>query len=184
MNSVTTVPVSALLGDNVVEPSTRTPWYTGPTVLRALEDAPAGTRANQGLHGGRLPVQWVVRHPGGGRSYAGMVTGGTFRPGDEIVVLPGGRRFRLKHTTRLTPAHVLSVYSRVDIGSLELEASSRLGANDIGVVRLGVGTPLAVDRYQDNRVTGSFAVIDEQTNATVAAGLVGAPVLALHQSRH
>jgi sulfate adenylyltransferase subunit 1 (EFTu-like GTPase family) len=41
---------------------------------------------------------------------------------------------------------------------------------------------LAVDRYHANRVTGRFRVIDEQTNATVAAGMVGAPVLALHQS--
>ena len=252
IESVVTVPVSALLGDNVVEPSTHTPWHSGPTLLSALEHAPAGIWANSGENGvgGRLPVQWVVRHPGGGRSYAGMVSGGTFRPGDEIVVLPGGqrsrltsaetfdgpldeapaslsvtvrldddldvsrgdliapadnppevvrefeatvcwfadppveagRRFRLKHTTRLTPAHVLSVDSRLDVGSLELEPSSRLGPNDIGVVRLGVGTPLAVDPYRANRVTGSFAVIDEQTNATVAAGMVGAPVLAaLHQ---
>jgi sulfate adenylyltransferase large subunit len=248
MESVITVPVSALLGDNVAEPSTRTPWYSGPTLLSALEHAPAGVWANSGVSGagGRLPVQWVVRHPGGGRSYAGMVSGGTFRPGDEIVVLPGGqrsrltsaetfdgpldeapaslsvtvrldddldvsrgdlialadnppevvrefeatvcwfadqpveagRRLRLKHTTRLTPAHVLSVDSRLDVGTLELEPSSRLGPNDIGVVRLAVGTPLAVDPYRANRVTGSFAVIDEQTNATVAAGMVGAPILA------
>jgi sulfate adenylyltransferase large subunit len=257
MDSVITVPVSALLGDNVVESSSHTPWYSGPTLLSALETAPAGIWANSdgssggsGGGGARLPVQWVVRHPGGGRSYAGMVSGGTFRPGDEVVVLPGGqrsrltsaetfdgpldeapaslsvtvrldddldvsrgdliapaddppevvrefeatvcwfadppveagRRFRLKHTTRLTPAHVLSVDSRLDVGSLELEPSSRLGPNDIGVVRLGVGTPLAVDPYRANRVTGSFAVIDEQTNATVAAGMVGAPVLAaLHR---
>jgi sulfate adenylyltransferase large subunit len=248
MDSVITVPVSALLGDNVVERSTRTPWYSGPTLLSALEHAPAGVWANGGGSGGgaRLPVQWVVRHPGGGRSYAGMVSGGTFRPGDEIVVLPGGqrsrltsaetfdgpldeapasisvtvrldddldvsrgdliapagdppevvrefeatvcwfadppveagRRFRVKHTTRLTPAHILSVDSRLDVGSLELEPSSQLGPNDIGVVRFGVGTPLAVDRYRANRVTGSFAVIDEQTNAMVAAGMIGAPVLA------
>jgi sulfate adenylyltransferase large subunit len=249
LDSVITVPVSALLGDNVVEASTHTPWYSGPTLLSALEHAPTGIWANGG--GGRLPVQWVVRHPGGGRSYAGMVSGGTFRPGDEIVVLPGGqrsritsvetfdgpldeaaaslsvtvrldddldvsrgdliapagdppdvvrefeatlcwfadppaeagRRFRLKHTTRLTPAQVLSVDSRLDVGSLELEPSSRLGPNDIGVVRLGVGTALAVDRYRANRVTGSFAVIDEHTNVTVAAGMVGPPVLAALDQR-
>ena len=45
-------------------------------------------------------------------------------------------------------------------------------------MRLAVGTPLAVDPYRSNRVTGGFVVIDEQTNATVAAGMVGAPVLA------
>ncbi len=89
MDRVTVVPVSALLGDNVVEPSTHTPWYTGPTLLAALEEAPTGAWAHDGGSRARLPVQWVVRHPGGGRSYAGMVSGGTFRPGDEIVVLPG-----------------------------------------------------------------------------------------------
>jgi sulfate adenylyltransferase subunit 1 (EFTu-like GTPase family) len=92
--------------------------------------------------------------------------------------LEAGRRLRLKHTTRLTPAHSVSVDSRLDVGSLELEPASVLGPNEIGVVRLAVGTPLAVDPYQANRVTGSFVVIDEQTNATVAAGMIGAPVLA------
>jgi sulfate adenylyltransferase large subunit len=246
IETVVIVPVSALLGDNVVEPSTRMPWYTGPTLLNALEEAPAGTWAGEGGGGARLPVQWVVRHPGGGRSYAGMVSGGTLRPGDGVVVLPSGqtsrltsvetfdgpldeataslsvtvrldddldvsrgdliasaesppevvrefdatlcwfadapieagRRFRLKHTTRLTPAQVVSIDSRLDVGSLELEPTSALRANDIGVVRLAVGTPLAVDLYRANRVTGSFVVIDEQSNATVAAGMVGTPVLA------
>jgi sulfate adenylyltransferase subunit 1 (EFTu-like GTPase family) len=70
------------------------------------------------------------------------------------------------------------VESRLDVGSLELEPTDRLGPNDIGVARLTVGTPLAVDPYRANRVTGSFVVIDEQTNATVAAGMVGMPVLA------
>ena len=246
METVVIVPVSALLGDNVVEPSTHMPWYVGPTLLSALEEAPAGTWAHQGDAGARLPVQWVVRHPGGGRSYAGMVSGGTFRPGDAVAVLPGGQRsrltsvetfdgpldeapaslsvtvrldddldvsrgdliapvehapevvrefeatlcwfadapieagqrFRLKHTTRLTPAQVMAVHSRLDMETLELEPASRLGPNDIGVVRLTVGTPLAVDPYQASRVTGSFVMIDEQTNATVAAGMVGVPVLA------
>ena len=88
------------------------------------------------------------------------------------------QRFRLKHTTRLTPAHVLSVDSRLDVGPLELEPASQLGPNEIGVVRFAVGTPLALDPYRTNRVTGSFVVIDEQTNATVAAGMVGIPVVA------
>jgi sulfate adenylyltransferase subunit 1 (EFTu-like GTPase family) len=89
-----------------------------------------------------------------------------------------GRRFRLKHTTRLTPAQAVSVESRLDVGSLELEPTGLLGPNDMGVVKMVVGTPLAVDPYRVNRVTGSFVVIDDQTNATVAAGMVGSPVLA------
>ncbi|MDA8269648.1 MAG: GTP-binding protein, partial [Actinomycetota bacterium] len=90
------VPVSALAGDNVVEPSDQAPWYRGPTVLRALEDAPAGTWASGAGNGARLAVQWVLRRPGGGRDYAGMVSGGVLRPGDAVAVLPGGGRTTIR----------------------------------------------------------------------------------------
>jgi sulfate adenylyltransferase large subunit len=93
--SCTVIPISALHGDNVVHRSDAAPWYDGPTVLDALESAQAGGWASQhGLrqgNGGRLPVQWVLRQPGGGRSYAGMVNGGPFRTGDPVVVLPEGK---------------------------------------------------------------------------------------------
>jgi bifunctional enzyme CysN/CysC len=90
--SCTVIPISALNGDNVVDRSDAAPWYDGPTVLDALESATAGGWASQhGLrqgNGGRLPVQWVLRQPGGGRTYAGMVNGGPFRNGDPVIVLP------------------------------------------------------------------------------------------------
>ena len=93
--SCTVIPISALNGDNVVDRSDAAPWYDGPTVLDALESAQAGGWASQhGLrqgNGGRLPVQWVLRQPGGGRSYAGMVNGGPFRTGDPVIVLPQGQ---------------------------------------------------------------------------------------------
>ena len=95
IQSCTVIPISALHGDNVVERSDAAPWYDGPTVLEALESAQAGGWASQhGLrqgNGGRLPVQWVLRQPGGGRSYAGMVNGGPFRTGDPVIVLPQGQ---------------------------------------------------------------------------------------------
>ncbi len=95
VRSCTVIPASALHGDYVVEPSGAAPWYDGPTVLAALEAAPAGGWAaaydSQLGAGGRLPVQWVLRHKGGGRSYAGMVSGAPLRPGDRVVVLPEGR---------------------------------------------------------------------------------------------
>ena len=94
--SCTVIPISALNGDNVVEDSDAAPWYDGPTVLAALESAPAGgwaTRHGSSRgSGSRLPVQWVLRHPAGGRSYAGMVSGGPLRVGDAVVVLPEGSR--------------------------------------------------------------------------------------------
>ncbi len=243
------IPISALQGDNVVERSAAAPWYEGPTVLDALESAPAGGfSAMQGAGhgtGARLAVQWVLRHEGR-RSYAGVLGGAALRVGAEVLVLPGGRRstvasigtydrsleeapvgmsvaveldddidvsrgdliastgapplvtseleatvcwfgaralsagdrLRIKHTTRVTPARVDAVLSRLEVNELALVPAGRLLDNEIGVVRLTTGTPLAVDPYGTNRVTGSFVLIDEATNATLAACMVGAPSLA------
>ncbi len=247
VSTTTVVPVSALHGDFVVEPSGAAPWYDGPTVLQALESAPAGGWAS--VHGrpraARLPVQWVLRHPGGGRSYAGMVNGGPLRAGDQVVVLPegyrttvarietfdgpmdqapvglsvsvhlvddldvsrgdliasadeppevsteleatvcwfgerplrAGDRLRIKHTTRVTPSRVGEVRSRLDVNHLHLDPVDELFDNDIGVVTLATATPLAIDPYRRDRITGSFVLVDEATNATVAAGMVGRPEL-------
>ncbi len=93
-DAVVTIPVSALAGDNVVERSTRTPWYEGPTLLGHLESVPVvGPEVRAPF---RMPVQYVIRprredlHDY--RGYAGQVASGTVAPGDEVVVLPGGRR--------------------------------------------------------------------------------------------
>ncbi len=86
------IPVSALNGDYVVEPSDAAPWYGGGTLLAALEAAPAGGWAGEGSVGARLPIQWVLRPPGGGRTYAGMVDGAELLPGDAVTVLPAGAR--------------------------------------------------------------------------------------------
>ena len=91
---VTFIPISALLGDNVVERSTETPWYQGPPLLYHLEHVHIASDRN--LIDVRFPVQWVIRPQGGAggdyRGYAGQVAGGIMRAGDEVVVLPGGQR--------------------------------------------------------------------------------------------
>jgi hypothetical protein len=95
-DAVVTIPVSALVGDNVVERSERTPWYDGPTLLGHLESVPV-----VGPECGAVPdaVQYVIRprreFSGADelhdyRGYAGQVASGTVAPGDEVVVLPGG----------------------------------------------------------------------------------------------
>ncbi len=88
------IPLSALDGDMVVERGARLPWYEGPTLVQLLEDAPSTQLdADAAL---RLPVQWVCRpQQSDVRSYAGRIEAGRIATGDEIIVLPGGRRSRV-----------------------------------------------------------------------------------------
>jgi bifunctional enzyme CysN/CysC len=94
---VTFIPISALLGDNVVQRSEAMPWYQGPPLLYHLEHVHIASDRN--LIDVRFPVQWVIRPPAGNggdhRAYAGQVAGGVMRPGDEVLVLPGGHRTRI-----------------------------------------------------------------------------------------
>jgi sulfate adenylyltransferase large subunit len=91
--SFVTIPVSALDGDNVVQPSLRTPWYTGLTLLEHLEQVSVGTLdANKAF---RLPVQRVIRPDHNYRGFAGQIAAGTIRKGDTIVALPSGRTSRV-----------------------------------------------------------------------------------------
>ena len=86
------VPMSALRGDMVEDRGSRLGWYQGPTLLEALEGIDAGT-VNSALPF-RFPVQYVTR--GNTRNYMGRVAAGTLQPGAEVVVLPSGRRTRVK----------------------------------------------------------------------------------------
>ena len=91
--------------------------------------------------------------------------------------LRAGDRLRLKHTTRVTPVIVEGVTGTFDVNDLRVAEASELVENDIGVVKLRTASPLAVDTYQADRITGSFVLIDELTFATIAAGMVGPPRL-------
>jgi sulfate adenylyltransferase subunit 1 len=62
-----------------------------------------------------------------------------------------------------------------DVNALEVAEASQLAENDIGIVRLRTATPLALDQYAVDRITGSFVLIDERSLATVAAGMSGRP---------
>ena len=238
-SAVVAIPVSALKGENVVERSEHIEWYDGPTVLQALEASNAGSWA-AAHNGARLPIQWVLRQNGGGRTYAGMINGATMHVGDTVTLLPAGvtttitgirsgtgarnaatpglsvdldlehetdagrsdmlateplptvtkefeaticwfgetpmtsgQRLRLKHTTRATQARVSAIAGAVDIETLGVTDASSLALNDIGIVTIQTADALVVDQYSQNRVTGSFVLIDPVTNATVAAGMIG-----------
>src|SRR3954447_12210660 len=92
LHDITFIPVSALLGDNVVEPSRHMPWYAGEPLLAHLESAPEAAALTDAP--ARLPVQLVIRARGT-RRYAGRLAAGALRPGDEVVVLPSGLRTRI-----------------------------------------------------------------------------------------
>ena len=90
------IPISALQGDNVVDLSAHMPWYPGPTLLHHLETVHIGSDWN--LNGFRLPVQWVNRpnNPTDPRlhdfrGFSGQIAGGIVRPGQKVLVLPGGQ---------------------------------------------------------------------------------------------
>ena len=232
------LPLSALKGDNVVEPSKNMPWFGGPSLLEYLETVETAAHAIEAPF--RMPVQTVVRPDQTFRGYAGQIAAGIIRPGDEVVALPSGRTshvtriatfdgdlhqahapmsvtltledeidigrgdviasalapptsakafeaamvwfdlrpldpardYLIKHTTQTVPAKVESVKDRVNVSSLDTEPAFSLLMNEIGVVRLSTARPLFVDPYKANRGTGSFILIDRQTNATSGAGMI------------
>ncbi|MFE6924723.1 sulfate adenylyltransferase subunit 1 [Nocardia sp. NPDC057663] len=91
------IPVSALHGDNIASRSANTPYYDGPSLIEHLESVPVDADST-GTHalGLRFPVQYVIRprtaeYPDY-RGYAGQIAAGSVSPGDEIVVLPSGKR--------------------------------------------------------------------------------------------
>ena len=88
------IPTSALLGDNVVRPSARMPWYQGPTLLQHLETVVVGTQQAGGAL--RLPVQYVNRPNAAFRGYAGTLASGSMRPGTEVLIPRTGVRSRIE----------------------------------------------------------------------------------------
>ncbi len=86
-----------------------------------------------------------------------------------------GRTYALHHTTRTARARIEDIQYRLDVNTLHrVEAPGSLSLNDIGRVRLRASVPLFYDDYARNRTTGSFILIDEATNDTVAAGMINA----------
>ncbi len=244
IHDVRFVPMSALLGDQVVDRGENLAWHEGPTLMEILEEAVVAEEAENAPF--RFPVQLVSRprskeHPDY-RGYLGRVESGSIAVGDEIIVLPSqarsriaeirlgneilqeavagqsvalrladevdisrgdliatvqdapeptreltatlawlsetplslGRKYLVQHGAQQVRATISALHQRLDIESLELHNASGIAMNDITSVSLTLQRPLAVDSYHDIRATGAFILIDEATNATVAAGLIRA----------
>ncbi|HBS06384.1 MAG TPA: hypothetical protein DEA96_15555 [Leptospiraceae bacterium] len=88
--------------------------------------------------------------------------------------LQSRNRFILQQTTRRSVAMVQSIEAIYDIHTLERQPGESMGLNDIGLVRIKTAEQLSFDDYQKNRRTGSFILIDESSNSTVAAGMIAA----------
>lgn len=237
------IPVSALHGDNVVEPSTRLTWYKGGSLLETLETVYIGEDQNH--IDARFPVQAIIRPNNDSfhdfRGLAGSVASGVFKPGDEVIALPSGlitriksingpagevaeafapmavvmtladdldvsrgdllakqhnqprssqdleamlcwlspqdlqsnRRYLLLHTTRELRCVITTVRYKIDFTTLhKKEHDCVVGMNDIARVQLRASAPMLFDTYKRNRTTGSFILVDESTNDTLAAGLI------------
>ena len=89
LDHFTAIPLSALRGDNIIEPSDHSPWYEGPPLLRWLEEAPVEDDLREAPF--RMPVQWVNRPNLDFRGFSGFVAAGAVAPGDRIKVVPSGR---------------------------------------------------------------------------------------------
>jgi bifunctional enzyme CysN/CysC/sulfate adenylyltransferase subunit 1 len=244
------IPMSALSGDNVVDASTKTPWYEGPALLHHLETVYIASDRNFSTF--RFPVQWVNRpnNPTNKelhdfRGLSGQIASGIVRKGQEIVILPAGiktkvkqiwsydgeleeafcpqsvticlqddidvsrgdmivglqnlpgrsgdlqarvcwmslrplatgKKFYLKHTTQLVQVAVTQIENRINFETFDAEPNpAGLGLNDIGTIRLRTAKPLIFDSYETNRLTGSFILVEQGSNATVAAGMLFPPL--------
>jgi sulfate adenylyltransferase subunit 1 len=147
VQEITAIPISALAGDNVVEPSAHMDWYGGPTVLEHLETVPASHDLADCP--ARFPVQYVIRpqtaeHPDY-RGYAGQIASGVLRVGDAVTVLPSGRTSTIEAIDALGTGSVgtgSGSGTSVDIAWAPQSVTVRL-ADDIDVSRGDLIAPSA-----------------------------------------
>lgn len=242
LKSIEFIPISALRGDNVVEPSKDMLWWKGNTLLGFLEEVEVNFN-EEDTHP-RFPVQYVIRPQTDEfhdyRGYAGQIRSGSFRVGDEITILPSGLKSKIKqidtYEGKLQEAHapmsvtllltddidvsrgdmivpsnnlphvsqdltadicwmdtkplsiggkylfrqstgnvksaVKEITFRVDTQTHNKLEVSNLELNQIGRIVIRTAKPVAYDAYDSIRGTGSFVLVDEGTNQTVAAGML------------
>ncbi|GAV98298.1 sulfate adenylyltransferase [Corynebacterium glutamicum] len=170
------VPISALKGDNVAEPSTHMDWYTGPTVLEILENVEVSRGRAHDL-GFRFPIQYVIReHASDYRGYAGTINAGSVSVGD-TVYLPEGRTTQVTHidsadgslqTASVGDAVVLRLAQEIDLirgeliaGSDRPESVRSFNATVVGLADRTIKPGAAVKvRYGTELVRGRVAAIE------------------------
>ncbi|MGW8763030.1 sulfate adenylyltransferase subunit 1 [Streptomyces sp. NPDC055815] len=173
---ITAIPISALAGDNVVEPSANMDWYGGPTVLEHLETVPVSHDLTA-CHA-RFPVQYVIRpqtaeHPDY-RGYAGQIAAGAFRVGEEITVLPSGKKSTITGIDALGTG--LESNTAVDIAWAPQSVTIRL-ADDIDISRGDLLAPSGDAPATSQDVEATVCHVADQPLA------VGQRVLLKHTTR-
>ncbi|MBS1513041.1 MAG: 50S ribosome-binding GTPase [Bacteroidetes bacterium] len=242
LQHITYIPMSALNGDNIVEPSVNTPWFDGKPLLEYLETVEIDNVVN--LTDSRFQVQYVLRPQTAElhdyRGYAGKITSGIYKKGDTVKVLPAGiettidkieiagkeveeafapqsvtmllsddidisrgdaiikaaeaitptneaevlfcwlddkplqkgNKYLLQHNTRSVKAVIKNLSYKIDVNTLDhIEEVEQVKLNEIVKASIKTAAPLVFDAYKDNRSNGAAILIDETSNATVAAVL-------------
>ncbi len=240
------IPVSALNGDNVVDKSEHTPWFTGTPLLGLLDTMDISKE--QKAENFRFPVQYVNRPHLNFRGFCGTIAAGSVKVGDAITVLPSGksttvksiinagditeanreattaeayapmavtittedevdisrgdmivhthnlprvsnslkvmlvwmdekpmtlgRTYDIKRATSVVSGNFEHINYKVDVNTYERTQVDTLELNDIASCRMVLTRPIASDSYKENRLTGSFIVVDRITNNTVGAGMI------------
>ncbi len=143
----TAIPISGLAGDNITTRSGNTPWYQGPILIDHLEavDVDATAAADKPF---RLPVQWVNRPDLDFRGFAGLVAGGSIRPGDAVRILPGGRMTTVSRIVALGG----DLDEAVTGQSVTLTLADEVDCSRGNVIAVADHPPEVADRFEANIV--------------------------------
>lgn len=240
------IPLSALDGDNVVDKSTKTPWFDGKPLLELLDTMDISKEIK--AESLRFPVQYVNRPNLDFRGFCGTIAAGSVKIGDDITVLPSGkttkvksiinggdiseanrsatteeayspmavtlttedevdisrgdmivhtnslprvsnslkvmlvwmdekpmtigRSYNIKRATSVISGSFEHINYKIDVNTYERTQVSQLELNDIASCKMLLTRPIAADAYKENKLTGSFIVVDRITNNTVGAGMI------------
>ncbi|HEY0682346.1 MAG TPA: sulfate adenylyltransferase subunit CysN [Steroidobacter sp.] len=142
LDNIVAVPLSALRGDNMLEPSANTPWYQGPTLMSYLESVEIEDDLQQRPF--RLPVQWVNRPNQDFRGFAGTISSGVIRKGDKIRALPSGRT----STVARIVTHDGDLEQAVAGQSITLTLADEVDISRGDVIAAAESPPAVADQFQ------------------------------------
>jgi bifunctional enzyme CysN/CysC len=142
LTDITPIPLSALRGDNMLERSAHTPWYSGPTLMGLLESVEIEDDLQSKPF--RLPVQWVNRPNQGFRGFAGTIASGVVRVGDAVRALPSGRQ---SHVARIVTFDG-DLESAVAGQSVTLTLTDEIDVSRGDVLSTTTSLPAVADQFQ------------------------------------